>query len=329
MIAAGLLTVLVFALVAQAAWLATDNWRDREQASTPVARRVIDYTRITWDSQPVDTQSILRHRRLSRFPVLEKLLKRLDMAHKLTSDLRMAGLQIQPAEFLFAQVVITTVAGFATLLALPQLLGGVVPALAASLLGFAAPLVWLRRKRGQRLSQFESELPAALDLLAGSLRAGYSTADAMEIVSREGAGATAQEFAELVQELSLGADMDVALAHLVERVPTEDTRLLVSAIGVQRRTGGNLVEVLKQLSRTLRERKRLRDEVHVLTTGPRFSGYISAALPLLMVVGLYFVNNKTFTVLVTESAGRIALAASGVLVLVGLFLNSRIAKVEM
>src|SRR4029453_7400447 len=112
----------------------------------------------------------------------------------------------------------------------PYLLGGVVPALAAALVGFAAPLVWLRRKRSQRLKQFEAELPAALDLLAGSLRAGYSTADAMEIVAREGNGVVSQEFAELVQELSLGADMDIALTHLVERVPTEDTRLLVSAI---------------------------------------------------------------------------------------------------
>jgi tight adherence protein B len=324
-----LLTVLVFALVAQAAWLATDNWRDREAPSRPVARRVIDYTRITWESKPVDTQSILRHRRLSRFPVLEKLLRQMDLAQKLTRDLRTAGLQVQPAEFLFAQVVITTIAGFAALLFLPHVLGGVVPALAASLLGFAAPLMWIRRKRGQRLNQFESELPAALDLLASSLRAGYSTADALEIVAHDGNGVTTQEFAEVVQELSLGADMDIALAHLVERVPTEDARLLVSAIGVQRRTGGNLVDVLKQLSRTLRERQRLRDEVRVLTTGPRFSGYISAALPVLMVVGLYFVNNKTFNVLVTESAGRIALAASAVLVVLGLFLNSRIAKVEM
>jgi tight adherence protein B len=328
MIAVGLLTVLVFALIAQAAWLATDSWRDRE-STTPTARRVIDYTEISWEANPVDTQSILRNRRLSRFPVLERLLKRLDMTEKLTRDLRAAGVQVQPAEFLFAQIAITTVTGFAVLLALPEVLGGVVPALGASLLAFTAPLFWLRRKRGQRLSQFESKLPEALDLLANSLRAGFSTADALDVVARESNGACAQEFAEIVHELSLGADMDVALAHLIERVPTEDTRLLVSAIAVQRRTGGNLVEVLKQLARTLRDRKRLRDEVRVLTTGPRFSGYLSGMLPVIMVVGLYFLNNRTFVVLVTEPAGRIALAASATLVVVGLFLNSRIAKVEL
>jgi tight adherence protein B len=100
-------------------------------------------------------------------------------------------------------------------------------------------------------------------------------------------------------------------------------------MGVQRRTGGNLVDVLKQLANTLRERRRLRQEVHVLTTGPRVSGYVGAALPVVMLVGMYFTNRKSFDILLAEPAGRIALLGSTVLVLLGLFLNSKIAKVEV
>jgi tight adherence protein B len=328
-IGVGLLTILVFALVGQAAWLATDSMRDREPVESTVARRVEDYTNLKWESPEVDASSILRRRRLSRFPWLEILLQRLDVAHRLSRDLRGAGVQIQAAEFLFAQLMLTTVMGFAAFLALPSLLGGLAPALGAGLLGFVAPMVWLRRARAKRLAEFDVDLPDALDLIAGSLRAGYSTADALEIVAREGTGACSEEFAEVVQELNLGADMDTALAHLTERVPSEDVRLLVAAVGVQRRTGGNLVDVLKQLARTLRERRRLRDDVHVLTTGPRVSGYVGAALPVLMLVGMYFTSRKSFDILVTDNSGRIAIAASAVLVLLGLFLNSKIAKVEV
>jgi tight adherence protein B len=324
-----LLTILVFALVGQAAWLAGDVWRNREGASTPVARRVIDYTRITWETKPVDSQSILRHHRLSRFPALERLLKHLDVAQRLSRDLRYAGLRIQASEFLFAQAALTTIMGFAALLALPHVLGGVGPALGAALVGFVAPMVWLRRARAQRRSKFDEGLPDALDLLTGSLRAGYTTSDAMEIVAREGSGVCGEEFVEVVQELNLGADMDVALARLLERMPSEDARLLVAAIGVQRRTGGNLIDVLKQLARTLRERRRLRDDVHVLTTGPRYSGYVAGALPFLMVLAMYLTSRKSFDVLVTDTAGRIVLVGSTLLVAIGFLVNKRIADVDV
>jgi tight adherence protein B len=112
-------------------------------------------------------------------------------------------------------------------------------------------------------------------------------------------------------------------------VRSDDARLLVSAIAVQRRTGGNLVDVLKQLSRTLRERKRLRDDVRVLTTQPRYSGYIAAVVPPAMAAALYFINRNSFDVLITDPIGRIAFIGSGVLVVLGLFLNSRLSRVEM
>jgi tight adherence protein B len=329
MIGVAFLVLLVFALVGQAAWLLTEGLQEQAPNDTPVARRLEDYTRITWESKPVDTSTILRRRRLSRFPRLEGLLKRLDLAEKLSRDLRGAGVQIQAAEFLFVQLVITTLAGFAAFVSLPHVLGGLAPAAGAALLGLAAPVVWLRQMRAKRLKLFEESLPDALDLLAGSLRAGYSTADGLEIVAREGSGPCSEEFAEVVQELNLGADLEAALARMLERVPNEDARLLVAAIAVQRRTGGNLVDVLKQLARTLRERRRLRNDVQVLTTGPRLSGYVAGALPLLMVVGMYFTSRKSFDLLVSEPTGRIVLAGSGVLVLVGLFLNSRIANVDV
>jgi tight adherence protein B len=329
MVGVALMTLLVFALVGQAAWLATDAWREREPVESPTARRVIDYTRIAWETPQVDSSSILRHQRLSRFPWLENVLTRFDVAERLTGDLRTAGVRIQPAEFLFIQLVITTAAGFTALLALPELFDGLLPAVGAGVLGFMVPIVWLRKARTKRVKQFDAQLPNALDLLVGSLRAGYTTPDAIGIVSREDSGVCAEEFAEVVQELNLGADLDAALGRLLDRVRSEDARLLVAAIGVQRRTGGNLVDVLKQLGRTLRERRRLRDEVGVLTTQPRVSSYVVAAIPPVILLSMYFVSRRSFDVLVTDPAGRIALIVSTGLVVLGLFLSSRVAKVDI
>src|SRR5207245_3163669 len=149
-------------------------------AVSDAAKRVIDYTRVTWETPEVDATTILRRQRLSRFPWLENLLQRLDLAQRLSGDLRGAGLRIQAAEFLFIQLMITTLAGFAAFLALQGMLGGIAPAAGAALLGFVAPMVWLRGKRAKRLKQFEAELPDTLDLLSGSLRAGFSTPDAIE-----------------------------------------------------------------------------------------------------------------------------------------------------
>jgi tight adherence protein B len=329
MIGVVLLTLLVFALVGQAAWLASDAMRDREPALSDAAKRIVDYSRITWETPEVDATSILRRQRLSRFSWLEKLLGRFDLAHRLSRDLRGAGLHVQAGEFLFIQLVMTTVAGFAAFLALQSIYGGIAPAAGAALLGFVAPMVWLRGKRAKRLTQFEAELPDTLDLLAGSLRAGFSTPDAIEIIARENTGVSAEEFAEVVQELNLGADLDAALGRLIERMPSEDARLLISAIAVQRRTGGNLVDVIKQLARTLRDRRRLRDDIRVLTTQPRVSGYVVGAIPPVMVAVLYFLAPKSFNILITDPTGRMALVASAVLVVLGLFLSARISKIDV
>jgi tight adherence protein B len=328
-IPAVLLTILVFALVGQAAWLVTDAWRERDPVTTPVARRIIDYTRITWETKSADATSILRRERLSRFAWLDHLLQRFDVAQRLSSDLRNAGKSMHAAEFLALQLALTLIAGAVGFVALAGVFGPLPPAAAGAVVGFVAPIAWLRKAGGSRRKRFEQELPDALDLLTGSLRAGYSIPDGMEIVAREGTGPCAEEFQAVIKELNIGADLDAALAHFVERMPTEDARLFVAALTVQRRTGGNLVDVLKQLTRTLRERRRLRDDVHVLTTGPRMSGYVGAALPYVMLVATYFLNHKSFELLVNEPTGRLTILASTFLVALGLFLNNRVAKVDV
>ena len=171
--------------------------------------------------------------------------------------------------------------------------------------------------------------PIELRVLTGALRAGYGLEYGFDLVAREGAPPCSEEFGQILQELNLGGDLEEALARLILRVESEDARLLSTAVAVQRRTGGNLVEVLMQMAGMLRERDRLRRDVRVITTAPRVSGYVVALLPLLTVVAMYVTSRYYIDTLLAEPIGRIAAAVGGMLVLVGLFLNHRIAQVDM
>src|SRR5207237_683264 len=138
-----------------------------------------------------------------------------------------------------------------------------------------------------------------------------------------------EEFGQVLRDVQLGSDLDVALSKVVERMDSEDARLIATAVAVQRRTGGNLVEVLLQIAAVVRERQRLKREVGVITTAPRVSAYVVALLPVLTMVTMYFTSRYYIDTLFSSPTGRIAAGVSGVLVVIGLFINRRIASIDM
>jgi len=322
-----LISVLVFLLIAQAVLLASTGGKVTERER--VAERLSSYTLPTWQSKLSTNISVLRRRRYSRLPWLDAIMARLDIGDGIALQLQQAGLPIRASEFLFLQLMLATVAGLVGVLAAWEAFGGPWAALVGAILGFVGPLAWLRFRVNQRRSAFEQGLPDALDRVTGALRAGYGLEYGFDIIAREGTPPCSEEFGQILQELNLGGDLEEALARLVLRVDSEDARLLATAVAVQRRTGGNLVEVLGQMGQMLRERDRLRRDVRVITTAPRVSGYVVALLPLLTVVAMYITSRYYIDTLLSEPMGRIAAAVGGVLVLVGLYLNHRIAQVDM
>jgi tight adherence protein B len=321
-----LISVLVFLLIMQAAMLAsTGKVGDRER----VSHRLMKYTVPTWEGGLQNRISVLRRRRYSKLPVLDEVLARLDLADGISRQLQQAGLPVRAGEFLFLQMALATVGSLAGALLAWDSFGGPLAALLAGIIGFVAPLGWLRLRVGQRRAAFEQGLPDALDRVTGALRAGYGLEYGFDIVAREGAPPCSEEFGQILQELTLGGDLEEALARLVQRVDSEDARLLATAVAVQRRTGGNLVEVLGQMSQMLRERERLRRDVRVITTAPRVSGYVVALLPLLTTVAMFFTSRYYVDTLFSEPIGQFAAVVGGGLVLLGLFLNHRIAQVDL
>ena len=321
-----LVSALVFLLVVQAVLIASTTRVGERQR---IAQRLTSYTLPTFQGGLPTSISVLRRRRYSRLPWLDDVLGRLDMADGISRQLQQAGLPVRAGEFLFLQLALGTIGGLAGALLGWQTFGGPMAALVAAVVGLVAPLGWLRFRVNQRRGAFEQGLPEALDRVTGALRAGYGLEYGFDLVAREGLPPCSEEFGQILQELTLGGDLEEALARLIQRVDSEDARLLATAVAVQRRTGGNLIEVLGQMSQMLRERERLRRDVRVITTAPRVSGYVVALLPLLTTIAMYMTSKYYIDTLLSEPLGRVAAAVGFGLVLIGLYLNHRIAQVDL
>jgi tight adherence protein B len=198
--------------------------------------------------------------------------------------------------------------------------------------GFFAPIIYLRRQQGRRLIKFDNQLADMLSLIVNGLRAGYSTMQAMEAVSRELPPPISDEFRRLVQEMQLGIAMDTSLQNLTRRIPSKDLDLVVTAMSVQREVGGNLAEILDTISHTIRERVRVKGEIRVLTSQVMMSGRVLAIMPIGVIVLMYFLNRQymmRFFNPATRMYGIPALIIGAIMIIVGYFVMQKIATIEV
>lgn len=179
-----------------------------------------------------------------------------------------------------------------------------VPALIFGMLATGLPIFALRAKRTRRLKKFNAALPDAVDLMGRSLRAGHSISAAIEIVGQEAVEPLRGEFREVYRQQNFGLPTRDAMLQLAQRVPSADLRFLVTAILVQKETGGNLVEILDRTSFVLRERLRIRGEVGIYTAQGRLTGWILGLLPVVMFVLISMVNPEYTATLLHDPLGR-------------------------
>ena len=156
------------------------------------------------------------------------------------------------------------------------------PAIMAGVFGALLPYIFVRFRQAARLNAFNHQLANVLMQLSGSLRAGYGLLQALDFVAHESPAPAGPEFATVVRDVKLGRSTMAALDDLSERVGSEDLMLIVTAIRIQHETGGNLAEILETVGETIRERVRIKGEVRSLTAQQRGSGYVLAALPVIV-----------------------------------------------
>jgi tight adherence protein B len=182
------------------------------------------------------------------------------------------------------------------------------------------------------LKKFDDQLGDMLNLMVNGLRAGYSTLQAMEAVSRELPAPICDEFHRVVQEMQLGLTMEDALDHILRRIRSDDLDLVVTAINVQREVGGNLAEILDVISYTIRERVRIKGEINSLTAQGRATAWVISAMPIALMGILFLVNRSymmTFFNPETRTCGIPMLVCGGSLVGSGFYIVQRMVKIDI
>jgi len=260
---------------------------------------------------------------------VNRRVEKSSFGERIARELARADLKFKPGEYIALYAI--SIAGFALV---AFFLGGrLLPsALIGAVMGAFVPRLYVKRQQGRRLQRFNDQLPDMLNLVVNGLRAGFSTMQALESVSKEMPVPICDEFRRVVQEMQLGITTERALNNLYRRIPSEDLDFVITAINVQREVGGNLAEILDIISFTIRERIRIKGEIRVLTSQVMYSGRILALMPVGLLMVLWFLNRDymmTFIVPENRLCGLIALGTAGLMIGIGYFVMTKIATIEV
>ncbi|MGI6037021.1 MAG: type II secretion system F family protein [Limnochordia bacterium] len=257
---------------------------------------------------------------------LSGYLQPLKVTRRMEETLQKADLPLKGSEFLALNMLAAALGWFA----LRFLAGGDgIQGLLGAGIGLILPQLYVRRKQGERLARFNTQIPDALILTANSLRAGYSFLQAMEITSREMQPPISREFSRALKEMNLGMPTEEALEAMAARVASEDFDLVITAVLIQRQVGGNLARILETIAETIRQRIRIKGEIQTLTAQGRISGLIISILPIGLSLVMLGLNPAYIKSLVIHPLGLImvTLAVGGQLL--GAFLIKKIVDIEV
>jgi tight adherence protein B len=251
---------------------------------------------------------------------------------RVARELARADLKFKVSEYYSLIFIATLGGGFIAWL----IQGHPVSFLIGGIAGFFAPRFYVKRQQSVRIRKFDDQLGDMLNLMTNGLRAGYSTNQAMEAVSRELPSPISDEFRRVVQEMQIGIPMEKALENLLRRIPSEDLDFVITAINVQREVGGNLAEILDTITFTIRERVRIKGEIRVMTASVRASGAILSLIPVGLALALWFLSPEYIGEFFAPNdfisqplCGFIAVAVIVGLIIAGYFVMMKIADIEV
>ncbi len=273
---------------------------------------------------PRDASSLIKQAAEGPLPGVDRLLGRTAVGPSLGRLIEQAGVRVSVGTFVLASV------GSGVLFAL---VGGLVAhapwGTIVGIAGLFVPLIFLLRRRRARLYRFEEQFPEALDLLSRAIRAGHALTTALGMVADEAPDPIGPEFRKTYDEQNFGLPLRDAMANMTERVPLLDVRFFVTALLIQRETGGNLSEILDNLAHVVRERFKVLRQVRVHTAHGRYTGYVLLALPAALAVALTFINREHMMLLFRERMGQMMLGAAIVMQVVGYLWIKKIVKIEV
>lgn len=258
---------------------------------------------------------------------LNRRVARSSAGDRVARELARADLKFKVAEYFALIFMSTVVLAFVAWLLQPN----IVSAIIGAVIGFFLPRFYVKRQQTVRLNKFNDQLGDMLNLMVNGLRAGYSTMQAMEAVSRELPTPISDEFHRVVQEMQIGIPMEKALDNLLRRIPSDDLDFVITAINVQREVGGNLSEILDTISFTIRERVRIKGEIRVMTAQVRTSAIVLSLIPVFLTIALWFISPEYIGSFFDRGplCGWLAVGTIIVMILSGYFVMMKIADIEV
>jgi len=268
---------------------------------------------------------LARNELMSEIPWVNRTLVNLQAALQLKRMLDQADLHITPSRLLM----FSFMAGMLGALAASVLTIFIPLMIMAGVICAAIPLVhvWYRRKK--RFDAFLEQLPDALDLISRALSAGHAFSEALHMVSLEMPEPVATEFRKAYEEQNLGLSVKLALENLTQRMPLLDLKMCVTAVLIQRETGGNLAEILEKVSYTIRERFRIMGDLKTLTTSSRLSAWLLCGLPIFVAIAVTVMNPDYMSVLWRDPRGHYLIAAALLLQITGMLIVRKILQIKI
>lgn len=324
MAAAALMAIVVFAVVALAAFY-IGTLLDRRNAQARVIKERLAGERKAPERAPEEELALLRDEQLSDIPAIDTLLRRSERVTDLQKLLVQGGIEMRAGNFLG----ISALAGVAATILGYAASKRVEVAWVSLLVGFILPYSYASFRRTKRFDKFEELFPEAIDTLARAVRAGHAFTTALEMITDEVAEPVAGEFRQLYEEQKFGMPVRDALMNLTERVPLVDVKFFVTAVMLQRETGGNLAEILDNLSYVIRERFKIQRQVRVYTAQGRLTMALLMGMPPIIITVMYILNPTFIHPLFADPIGHTLLVLGITLQTIGYFVIRKIIRIQV
>jgi tight adherence protein B len=315
---------IVFIIVAMATF-AIGSLFDERRAQARLIRDRLATAQKAPERKPDEELALLRDEQLSKFPALDNILRRSERVSAMQESLLQAGMKLRAGNFLVLCLLAGGVCGFAALVWSRN------PAItwAALVIGTFLPYAVVSYRRQKRFEKIEELFPEAIDTLARAVRAGHAFTTALEMISNETSEPLASEFRKLFEEQKFGMPVRDALMNLTERVPLVDIKFFVTAVMLQRETGGNLAEILDNLSYVIRERFKIQRQVRVHTAQGRLTMALLMGMPPTVVAILLVFSPEFVRPLFADPIGHSLLVVSIALQTIGYFVIRKIIKIQV
>jgi tight adherence protein B len=327
---------LVFSLIAFAGiflvFLGFSRMRRAAGGSEDFAARLAAYGVTTAGAQALPPASGLRESLNRLFQPAADRIGRGDTKKgkpSVSEQLLRADLKLRTSEFFMIQIGTTALLALIAALRFGFTAGSLPEIVIAGLIGYIIPGRYVRYRIGRRLRAFNNQLGDTLTLLSNAIKAGYSFAQAIDTVAKNAVPPIADEFGRAVREMNLGGSPDEALQNITKRVASPDFDLVATAYSIHRTVGGNLAEILDNISYTIRERVRIKGEIATLTAQARASGTLITFLPIVLAVFMYFVTPTYFRPMFENFIGWVLIAIGIFMIFIGNLIIRRVVAIEV